>query len=424
MRDVVQRDRERRERERREESLPSPPLADPTGGSRESLARCRHCLKTALLVKSCGRRPADEHNRGVTDTVGRGRAPAPHPGRGGVPPLRRPLREGRLPGRVPPDGVPVRLRVRGLGPHVRRAACRRSTTSRSISTCSKRPRPDAAASVPCAPAARRFRCARSRSSGRTRTARTSSAAAIPEFHELPRERANFRVFATVDWPRRARRAPQRRLAAPVERAHAVEVLGRLALVLPRLGDRGECLRTPDGRGTSRARPPMRPSPTSSCRSRFEPSGVWESFTCRTRSAVEPDARVEVCERSVESVCGPRRRRPTPTSGTSRGRGRAAGAGRPRPQSAASSAIERPIVPPAPAAFSMHSQRSSVVSSRSSRSAGATQRRRPRRTRARGASRRGRRPPRRRSRRRSASSRGAPRASSRARPRSRLARLTR
>ena len=38
---------------------------------------------------------------------------------------------------------------------------------------------------------------------------------------------------------------------------------------------------------------------------------------------------------------------------------------------ASSAIERPIVPPVPAAFSMHSQRSSVVSWRSSSSAGTT-----------------------------------------------------
>ena len=47
-------------------------------------------------------------------------AAAPPAGRDGVPPLRRPLRQGRLPRRVPGAGLPVRLLVQGVGSHVRR----------------------------------------------------------------------------------------------------------------------------------------------------------------------------------------------------------------------------------------------------------------------------------------------------------------
>ena len=77
---------------------------------------------------------------------------------------------------------------------------------------------------------------------------------IPEFHELPRERATFRVFATV--ARLSASAASRAATSDddrgLKRAHAIEVLGRLALVLPRLGDRGKP-RTRGGRGRWRGR---------------------------------------------------------------------------------------------------------------------------------------------------------------------------
>ncbi len=115
---------------------------------------------------------------------------------------------------------------------------------------------------------------------------------------------------------------------------------------------------------------MSPMPTSSCRSRFEPSGVCESFTWRTRRRSSP-------------ICASRSSSPVSSasgSDTSTPDAHQWHESRQRPrrgwrstasESAASSEMERPIVPPAPAAFSMQSQRSSVVSSRSSRSAGST-----------------------------------------------------
>ena len=44
---------------------------------------------------------------------------------------------------------------------------------------------------------------------------------------------------------------------------------------------------------------MSPSPTSPCRSRFEPSGVCESLTWRTRTPIDADASVELLERALE-----------------------------------------------------------------------------------------------------------------------------
>ena len=80
-------------------------------------AHRRHCLKTAVLSSLAGSGSSgtqSDHERGCGDD----RAPASGPRRSRVPPLRRSLREGRPPGRVPQHGLPVRLRVRGLGPHV------------------------------------------------------------------------------------------------------------------------------------------------------------------------------------------------------------------------------------------------------------------------------------------------------------------
>ena len=57
--EVVQRDRDRRERERREEEPCVPRPANPTARRCRAVRRddaCRHCLKTGVLVKSCGGR--------------------------------------------------------------------------------------------------------------------------------------------------------------------------------------------------------------------------------------------------------------------------------------------------------------------------------------------------------------------------------
>ena len=146
--------------------------------------------------------------------------------------------------------------------------------------------------------------------------------------------------------------------------------GRFALVLPGLRDRrkaGEGGVAEEGREPVADEPPADELVAVAVRAERRLRVVH----VQDAEPIEPDARVEIGERVVERGRGRRRRRRTPTSGTSRGRRRAAGAGPAASESAASSAIERPIVPPAPAAFSMHSQRSSVVSSRSSRSAGST-----------------------------------------------------
>ena len=115
--EVVRRDDDRRERERREED-PAEHEAEryPASGcpSRTSNRRGRdHCLKSARLsslAMKCTRRTQSGHER----NCGGGRSPSPGPGRGRMPPLRGALREGRAARLVHPDGLPVRLRVRGL----------------------------------------------------------------------------------------------------------------------------------------------------------------------------------------------------------------------------------------------------------------------------------------------------------------------
>ena len=149
MSDVVQRDRRaaRARATRREPCVP--PLAEPYRRVSQILP-LSPLPENRVLVKSCagGR---GEHNSGCDRNRGRGRAPAPHPGRGGVPPLRRPLREGRLPAAC--LGWRARSSTRTRPGAIRTlGACRRSTTSRSTSTCSRRRRPDAVASVPSRPA--------------------------------------------------------------------------------------------------------------------------------------------------------------------------------------------------------------------------------------------------------------------------------
>ena len=99
--------------------------------------------------------------------------PAPSAGRDGVPPVRRPLRQGRLPGRVPRARLSVRLLVRGLGPHVRglhAEGLRRRDRPRPAPRGRGAASPGSARS---APSGARCRCAAQRSSGRTSRAATS-----------------------------------------------------------------------------------------------------------------------------------------------------------------------------------------------------------------------------------------------------------
>ena len=100
-------------------------------------------------------------------------------GRDPVQTVRRPLRQGRLPGRVPRAGVLVRLRVRGVRPHVRRLHAEGVRVR-------DRPAPPAgrradARGLRCragdAPAA--ARCARRRSCRATSGARDRSGASTP-----------------------------------------------------------------------------------------------------------------------------------------------------------------------------------------------------------------------------------------------------
>ena len=96
-----------------------------------------------------------------------------------MPPLRRPLRQGRVPGRVRRARVPVRLLLRGVRPHVHGLPDEGLRRSRSTSTCCARPSRGAAASARCGRPRRRCRCAGSRSRAATRAGRTSSAASTP-----------------------------------------------------------------------------------------------------------------------------------------------------------------------------------------------------------------------------------------------------
>ena len=311
-----------------------------------------------------------------------------------MPSLRRPLREGRLPRRVPQHGLPVRVRVRGVGPHVhgvhaeglrRRDRPRAARGGRDAS---------AAASAPCAPAGRRCRCARSRSSPCYGSREDELGCRNPEFHELPRERASFRVFARRHGRDRElshrRGARFRRAGARSRRGPSVSapLSSHVSVIAGRPGTRG-------GRGTSRGR-------RRSGRGRRARDGRGssraasaESLTWSPRTRSSP-IRASSRRAASSSAAGSETSTPDAHQWHESRQSPSRGCRSSASQSAASSSIERPIVPPAPAAFSMQSQRSSVVSSRSSRSAGATTLDAPRRSRSRGASRRGRRPPRRRS----------------------------
>ena len=166
VRDVVQQDDDRSERKQCVE--------DATDHGRVPYPR--GLPEDRPFVKSCGAMRERTQSRRGTVRAGTDRASAPTSGRGGVPPVRGALRQGRLPRGVHRALVPVRLRVRGLGAHVRRLhAARLRGRDRS--------RPAAGGGGPAGgirrdprDRARRCRCARSRSRPATSRARTRSAA--------------------------------------------------------------------------------------------------------------------------------------------------------------------------------------------------------------------------------------------------------
>ena len=347
-------------------------------------ARDRAQPENRLFVKSCGGWTAAVTIRGMTDRLAADdsrRAAAAPAGRGRVPPLRGALRQGRLPRCVRRAGLRVRLRLRGVRPHVHglhAAGVRRRDRPRPAARGRAPPRrlrrrrraPDAAADVP-----RRggvvLRAARRRGRlpepGVPRDARREP--------ELPRLRAARRRLPEAA-TRRAAGRPRLRAASSAR--------VQLAQVGPPRPRRARGRPGPASRG-SRAAPGTRDAPrnvreparrsarrrSSSCRSRFEPSGAFESLTCRQRSRSSPirssrsasaaasDGRVgdvdagDVPVARVEAEAEPRvvveRRRGSPRARRSSGRS----CRRRRPSSPCSS------------------QRSSVVSSRSSRSAGTT-----------------------------------------------------
>ena len=278
-----------------------------------------------------------------------------------MPPLRRPLRQGRLPGRLPRARVPVRLRVRGVRPHLHRLHAE-GLRGRD------RPRPAAGGRATArrlrrrrARRASRCRCARPRSSRLLRAAAaTSSAASTRSSSSSPSASPTFRVFAQVTRrvaASRPQRACRSRSASRSPRrpgrarpAPGISSIGRQALERRVAEEHAELLAH------------HRPRRCSSCRSRFEPSGAFESLTCSARSRSRPMRAVDLVEQAVERVPVGHVVRRTRTGGTSRGRCRAADGGRARSKSASSSSTDRPIVPPAPAEFSISSH---VVSEQSS-----------------------------------------------------------
>ena len=186
--EIVEQHDDRRERERVRRGCDGPrPRTLPSGALPE----------IRLNVKSCGAMRDHTQFRRGTACAGAHRAPSPASGRGGVPPVRGALRQGRLPRSVHRALVPVCLRVRGVGAHVRRLHADASTASRSISTCCAPRRPARRASAGSARPVRRSRCARSRSPPCYESRTDELGCRNPEFHEIPRARPSFRVIAQI-----------------------------------------------------------------------------------------------------------------------------------------------------------------------------------------------------------------------------------
>ena len=89
-------------------------------GRAERRARATSARRAAKSSLAGVRKRSDNAAHDTTSRPPRAGAAAPSAGRDGVPPLRGPLRQGRLPGRVPRAELPVRLLLRGVGAHLRR----------------------------------------------------------------------------------------------------------------------------------------------------------------------------------------------------------------------------------------------------------------------------------------------------------------
>ena len=146
-----------------------------------------------------------------------------------MPPLRGALRQGRLPGRVPREGLPVRLLLRGVGAAPTSAACRRSTRSRSTSTCSGRPSGAQAGFGAIRAMRQPLPMCKPRSRAPTRSRSDETGCINPEFGELPVGEPTFRVFAQIknDWLKTTSssalaRSDERRLAVPADGARPRE----------------------------------------------------------------------------------------------------------------------------------------------------------------------------------------------------------
>ena len=215
-------------------------------------------------------------------------------GRDRVQALRRPLRQGRLPGRVSRTGVPVRLRVRGVRPHVHRLHAEGVRVSRSTSTCCSQAERSRGGSAPCGRPAARCRCAGPRSSSCYERRQATLGCVNPEFSELPvgepLSASSPQVFAQL-----SRSAlPCRELA---QRRDVGSRRGR-GRRRPDLDHRRQALqlRVTEEDAEVLAHQPVEES---SCRSRFEPSGAFESLMCSARRRSRPMRRVDLVQQPVE-----------------------------------------------------------------------------------------------------------------------------
>ena len=188
---------------------------------------------------------------------------------------------------------PFVVRVRGVRPHVRRLHAEGLRV---------RDRPRTCCSPPSGPRGLRRGAGDAKAAadvpGRGRRRATSAAQSElgcvnPEFFELPRRRARLpraRPGQLVD-PHVQRACSSRsavtsaasgpRPAAPASRSPPA---GPAAAGAP--------MKTP-------SRSPISPARTPSCRSRFDPSGAFESLMCRSAQAVEADLLVDLLQQPVE-----------------------------------------------------------------------------------------------------------------------------
>ena len=183
--DPVEEEDDRREGERGPQEVP-----------RHGVASLPRCL---ARLSSLAQRLREPQNRSMqADRAARaGQASASPAGRGRVPELRGPLRQGRVSGCLCRAKLSVPLRVRGSRPDLRRL---------HAEGVRRRDRPRAAAggrggaravSAPSARGGGRCPCAASRSIPVTRAREDEIGCINPEFYELPAERPSFRVFAQV-----------------------------------------------------------------------------------------------------------------------------------------------------------------------------------------------------------------------------------